>query len=221
VTAPALYRATVQHTRRTPVDHRFRYRTCYWLIDLDRPPRLPRPLRWLGRVDARDHIDVREVLADHGLSAARIVVLTGPRTLGYVFNPISVYWCYDTDNALVAQVAEVHNTYGGRHAYVLRPDPKGRSRADKAMYVSPFHAVDGTYLLRISEPAQTVAVSVTLHRAASSPFVATLHGRREPFTLANVARAWVRFPWASLRVAALIRWQGIRLWRRGLEVQPR
>ena len=219
--APALYRATVRHARRTPVDHRFRYRTYYWLVDVDRPPRLPWGLRWLGRVDPRDHLDVRRVLGDEGLTAARILLLTGARTLGYVFNPISVFWCYDDDGTLVAQVAEVHNTYGGRHAYVLRPDGQGRSQADKAMYVSPFHPVDGSYSLRISEPAETVAVSVTLHRPSGQPFVATLQGRREEFTLANLAHAWVRCPWAPLRVTMLIRWQGIRLWRRGLEVQPR
>lgn len=220
-TAPALYRATVRHARRTPVDHRFRYRTYYWLVDVDRPPRLPWPLRWLGRVDMRDHLDIRSVLLDKGLSAERILLLTGARTLGYVFNPISVYWCYDGGGALVAQVAEVHNTYGGRHAYVLRPDATGSSTVDKAMYVSPFHPVDGSYELRISPPADGVAVSVTLRRPGAQPFVAGLHGRRENFTLANVVRAWVRCPWAPMRVTALIRWQGVRLWRRGLEVQAR
>ena len=219
--APALYRATVRHARRTPVDHRFRYRTYYWLVDLDRPPQLPRGLRWLGRIEPSDHLDVRQLLADEGLTAARIVLLTGARALGYVFNPISVYWCYGADGALVAQVAEVHNTYGGRHAYLLRPDGQGRSHTDKEMYVSPFHPVDGSYSLRISPPGETVAVSVTLHRPSGQPFVAGLQGRREEFTLANLARAWVRCPWAPLRVTALIRWQGIRLWRRGLEVHAR
>ena len=221
VDAPALYVGEVAHVRRSPLVNAFRYRAYWWLVDADRPPRLPRPLRWVARFDPRDHLDVRALLAEHGHHPARLLMLTGARVLGYAFDPITVYWAYAADGTLLAQVAEVHNTYAGRHAYVLHPDAAGRSTVAKAMYVSPFHPVDGHYDIRISAPGEAVSVAVTLRRPTGAPFVATLRGRRRPATLANVALAWLRCPWAPLRVTALIRRQGIRLWRRGLEVQPR
>jgi hypothetical protein len=218
--APALYDVTIRHTRTSPIRNAFRYRSFYWLVDLDSPPLLPRPLRAFARFEAKDHVDVRQSLRDAGVNADRILMLTNARTLGYVFNPISVYWCY-ADDELTAVIAEVHNTYGGRHAYVLRPDANGRAEIDKQLYVSPFYPVDGRYEINVPEPGDRVSVSVTLQRDEGDPFSATMTGERRPATLRSFAGLWWRYPWAPLRVSALIRWQGIRLWRRGLHVVPR
>ncbi len=226
------YDTVVTHARQAPLRNRFRYRTRAWLVDLDRVPRLPRGLRWLARFDARDHLgrsteslrdNVSALLATHGidLTDGRIVMLANARALGHVFNPISVHWCYDRAADLVAVVAEVHNTYGDRHAYLLRPGPDGRVDGwlDKAMYVSPFNAVDGRYRITVSEPTQRVSVCVTLERDGQQPFVATLRGtRRDP---GNVVATAVATAATSLRVSALIRWQGVRLFLRGLRVEPR
>ena len=94
---PALYRATITHLRRGPVVHRFEHGSFFWLVDAECPPPLPWPLRPLARFEPRDHVDIRAVLADHGLRASRVVALTTPRSLGYAFNPLSVYWCYRAD----------------------------------------------------------------------------------------------------------------------------
>ena len=221
VVTPALYDGVVAHARTAPIRNSFRYRASYWLVDIDAPPALPRGLRWLAKFREVDHLDVRTVLAEHGKHADRILMLANARTLGYVFNPITVYWCYDASGERVATVAEVHNTYGQRHAYVLDADADGRARVDKQLYVSPFYPVDGHYELRLPEPGADVSLTVTLHRPDDRPFVATLRATRREPTLANLMRSWVRCPWAPLRVTALIRWQGVRLWRRGLKVQPR
>jgi DUF1365 family protein len=219
---PALAEATVTHVRRGPVSHSFRYRTAYWLFDYDDPPRLRWPLRLVAQFRARDHVDVRAALSREGLGAERIVTLAHAGAFGYVFNPISVHWCYpgDTDTP-VAVVAEVHNTYAGRHAYVLHPDVNGDDTVDKAMYVSPFNATSGRYVIRVSEPGDRIAVSVALHRQPAAPFTATLTARRLPATTANVCRLAARYPFTPLRTSALIRRQGVALWARGLTVQPR
>jgi DUF1365 family protein len=219
-TTPALYDVAIRHTRSAPVRNAFRYRSFCWLIDLDVPPALPRLLRPLARFDERDHLDVRAQLAEAGLTADRILMLANARVLGYVFNPITVFWCYRADD-LVAVVAEVHNTYGGRHAYVLRPDELGHAEVDKQLYVSPFYPVDGRYDIHVPEPGERLSVAVTLRRAGNATFVATMTGDRRPATLRGLLPLWLRYPWAPLRVSALIRWQGIRLWRRGLKVVPR
>ena len=99
-------------------------------------------------------------------------------TLGYVFNPISVFWCYDGTDVRVAVLAEVHNTYGERHTYRLRPDEQRTSDVDKELYVSPFYPVDGHYEIRVSEPGASVSVTVTLRRDNDAPFVASLRGEQ-------------------------------------------
>jgi DUF1365 family protein len=226
------YDTVVTHTRQAPIRNRFRYRTNSWLVDLDNVPQLPRGLRWLARFDAKDHLgrpteslrdNVTSLLGTNGIdiTGGRILMLANARALGHAFNPISIHWCHDASDDLLAVVAEVHNTYGDRHAYVLRPGPDGRvdERLDKAMYVSPFNPVDGHYRIAISEPSERVSVSVTLQRDGQPPFVATLHGTRRRGR--SLMKAAVASAATSARVSALIRWQGVRLYLRGLRVEPR
>jgi DUF1365 family protein len=216
---PVLYSAEVAHTRRTPITNRFRYRASYWLVDYDQLPGSSGLVWRLARFERSDHSDVRALLAEHGITADRILMLAMSRTLGYVFNPISVFWCYDATGRRVAVLAEVHNTYGGRHTYLLRPNESGRSEVNKELYVSPFYPVDGHYDIRVSEPGAFLSVTVTLHRDNGSPFVASLRGERRSASRVNVVRASLAHP--AMRAAILIRWQAMRLWLRGLKVQPR
>ncbi len=213
---PALYEADVAHARLSPLTHRFRYRATYWLVDFDQLPRLRGMARW-GGVRRADHVDIRSVLSDRGIAAARVLMLSGARTFGYTFDPISIFWCYDGANVLTAVVAEVHNTYGERHAYVLAPD--GETVTEKAMYVSPFNPADGTYRIRVSAPTSSVSVRVSLEGAQNEPFVATLRGKRQPLTMRSALSSALRH--SSIRTRVLIQWQALRLWRRGLKVQPR
>ncbi len=231
MTAPAIYRTTVRHTRAEPLRHAFTYRSHSWLVDLDDLPRLPAPLRPLAAFRPRDHLgdparsirdNVGAFLAERGvgLRDGRVLMLASPAVLGYVFNPISVYWCY-SGRDLAAVVLEVHNTYGDRHAYLVTPDEVGRARTEKALYVSPFNDVDGHYEVAVPEPGERVDVRVRLHRPGRPPFVATLAGRAAPATTGRVLRTFLAQPLEPLRVSARIRWQGIRLWARGLPVRPR
>ncbi len=228
---PAVYRVDVGHSRTERGRHRFRYRHSMWLVDLDALPELPRGARWLARFDARDHIgdpsstwraNLDTYLAEHGvdLDGGRILALTSPRSGGYVFNPLTVYWCHDRSGAPAAVVAEVHNTYGGRHCYLLRPGPDDRDTAAKAFYVSPFFTVDGHYEIHCPEPAEQVDVSVTLHREGRPVFTARVAGKREDAGRSVLAMA-LRRPLTSHRVMALIRFEGVRLWLRRVPVVPR
>jgi DUF1365 family protein len=198
--------------------NRFRYKVSYWLVDFDDLPRRRGLVGRLVRFDRSDHCDVRALLEERGVRADRILMLAMARSFGHVFNPISVFWCYD-EGQRVAVLAEVHNTYGKSYTYFLEPGEKDIFTVEKMMYVSPFYPVDGQYDIRVSEPTSSVSVSVTLRRENDSPFVATLHGERQNARLASLVRRSLRRP--ALRVAFLIRWQAFRLWRRGLRVQPR
>ena len=164
----ALYRTRITHLRRAPVHHYFEHRGYSWYVDVDELPQLPRWLRPFARFDARDHFWTGAGRTTHCVNAStrslpndgidlaggRITALMQARVLGYVFNPLSLYWCHDADGVLRHIVAEVHNTYGGRHAYLLPPDGDRPAMVRKRLYVSPFNAVDGYYLVRAPEPGR-------------------------------------------------------------------
>ena len=230
--APALYECTLRHLRQGPVRNDFSYRTHLWLVDLDDLPQLPLILRPIATFRSADHAgnpvaglrkNVDGYLAEHGvdLQGGRVLMLTAARSFGHVFNPLTVYWCHDARGGLVRVIAEVHNTYGGRHRYLLTPDRAGRAQAAKELYVSPFYPVAGTYRMSLPEPAENLALSIRLDPPSAPPFVAVLRGRRTPATTATVIRAALRQPAPTLLTAARIRWQGIKLYLRGLPVIPR
>ncbi len=161
---PALVAGHVSHRRRGLVGHGFRHRVYQWLVDLDEVPVQPWYLKPFASFKASDHLgdarlpikaNVENYLSLHGIhlgAGGRVVMLANARVLGHVFDPLSVFWCFDGPGALVCIVAEVHNTYGERHVYLLRPDPSGVARTRKAFYVSPFFDVTGDYELRFTAP---------------------------------------------------------------------
>ncbi|MEC4018725.1 DUF1365 domain-containing protein [Streptomyces sp. H27-D2] len=233
---PALYACVVAHVRNRPTRYAFRQRTYMWLVDLDfgldHGSALPRPLRPLARFEARDHFggaapSIRAGLdrylraQDIDLGGGKVRMLTNARVLGHVFNPLTLYWCHDPLGALVCVVAEVHNTYGERHCYLLRTDERGRGSAHKAFYVSPFFPVDGQYRMRLPEPGARLDLTIHLEREGGRPFTATVRGERRPAGPLGLLRAAARHPWPTLAVSIGIRLHGIRLFLRGLPVQPR
>ncbi|MGW1465108.1 DUF1365 domain-containing protein [Streptomyces sp. NPDC002308] len=230
--AAALYPCTIAHVRTRPDRYAFRHRTYLWCIDPDRPPRLPRPLAPLARFDARDHFGgtasgiragLTRFLAAHGveLGDGTVRMLTQARVFGHVFNPLTVYWCHRPDGSPLCVVAEVHNTYGERHAYLLRPGADGVASADKDFYVSPFFPVDGSYRMRLPEPGARLALTIHLERAGGRPFTATVRGTGRPAGPAALLRLAARHPWSTAAVSLAIRFHGIRLLLRGLPVVPR
>lgn len=233
--APAIYRTTISHARRVPVRHSFEYRSYSWYVDVDELPRMPWWLRAFARFRADDHFaapahgSLRDRLnaffAERGVSVpdGRITALLQARVFGYVFNPLSIFWCHDRDGQLRHVIAEVHNTYGERHAYLLPPADLPVVTA-KEFYVSPFNQVDGYYLVQAPRPDGEVDVTVSLHcgQAPALPkFTANLRGERRPATPGQLAIMQLVSPLAPLVVAARIRIQGIKLWRRRLPVVPR
>jgi DUF1365 family protein len=148
-------------------------------------------------------------------------MLASARVLGYVFNPLSVYWCYGPDGDIRCVVAEVHNTYGERHRYLLLPDATGTAETAKEFYVSPFLAMGGRYRIHTPEPGEKLLVSVTLQQGGETPFSAVLRGTRRPGLPQVLVGMLLRHPLAPQRIAASIRRRGIGLWLRGIPVVPR
>jgi len=201
-----------------------------WLVDLDALPEPPWYLKAFASFSPGDHLGdpARSIRAnlDHYLSrngitlgeSSRVVMLANARVLGHVFDPLSVFWCFDTGARLVCIVAEVHNTYGERHVYLLHPDPSGVAGADKALHVSPFFDVSGRYQMRFELTPEVVSSTIYLYRRGALAFTATFRGHPVPATPAAVVGQLIRRPLMPQQVSALIRIHGSWLWLRRLPV---
>jgi DUF1365 family protein len=220
----ALYEGTLMHARRTPRRNIFRYRVSTFLVDLDELPELERRLHLFshnGRnvvsLHDGDHFEGGRLkeqvvsLAGDG-TIERVLMLAQLRVLGYVFNPVSFFWCYRADGSLACMVAELNNTFGERLPEVLRgPDLRYEQR--KRLHVSPFFGLDQSYEYAFSQPGDEVWARIHVRDDdGSCPFTAVLHGRRRELTNASLAGALLRHPLMPLRVTALIHWQALRLW---------
>ena len=226
---PAIVRGSVAHERRTPWRHGLSFRTYEWLIDLDQPL----PTSVFARFLPRDHFGgnspsirsaVETFAREHGASidpGDRILMLASARSLGYVFNPLTVYWCVDQSNRVRWAILEIHNTYGDRHAHVIYPDDNGRAVISKEFYVSPFFTIDGEYHVRLIVSPQRAHASVNLHQNGELVFTASFTGKPVPATRWNFLRAALRTPFATYQTMLRIRIHGIWLWLRRLPVIKR
>jgi uncharacterized protein len=231
MSASAIYEGSVMHRRVTPKHHQFRYRVFALLLDLDELPALHRKLKLFGwnkgafaSFHDRDHGDGKYLRAwlDTQLAQAGIVaegpkrVLCYPRIFGYVFNPLSVWFCYDRTNTLAATIYEVHNTHGERHAYVLRADDT--QTCDKDFYVSPFLSMDCRYSFHIKAPGDDVAIAIAETEGGQPVLHAVFSGERRPLTDRALASALLRHPLMTVKIIAAIHFEALRLWLKGVRV---
>jgi DUF1365 family protein len=233
--------AVTWHGRQGAVRHAFRYSVDYVLIDPDarRGPRLfSRNRLNLASVHDRDHGGApghgagigwaRKTLATRSLTdieECRILLLTQPRFLGYVFNPVS-FWLVYRGEALVAVIAEVSNTYGDRHSYLChRPGFAAIGAGDsttaiKLLHVSPFLEIAGGYDFSFDIRPDRIAIRIAL-RGGPEGLVATLAGKRRRMTSGAILVAAVRRPLGALRTVALIHWEALRLALKGARYRRR
>jgi DUF1365 family protein len=243
----AIYQGSLRHRRFRPRRHEFSYPLFMAFLDVDRLPELMRvsPFaaynRWnWASYHERDHVGdptrpLRARLAAdaaaHGLTLpdGPVFLLTHLRYLGYVFNPVSFFYCYDRDATLRLVLAEVNNTFGESRNYWLSAPDSGSSgrvrryRAPKSLHVSPFMPMTLEYDFAIAEPGARLAVSMrTLDetgRAGGPPlFDATLTLTREPWSRTALHRALRRQPWMTASVIAGIHWEALKLYLKRVPV---
>jgi DUF1365 family protein len=234
----AIYTGSVMHRRLRPRVHRLRYRLFWMLLDLDEIDALDRRLTLFSRnrfnlfsFHDRDHGDgsatplalqVRQRLAAAGMADAGdgIALLTMPRILGYVFNPLSLYFCRDRAGTLRAIVYQVHNTFGERHCYVFPVEGDGAAThaAAKAFHVSPFLGMEMSYAFRVEPPGERVSVAIRGEDGAGPLIVAALSGTRRALTDRALASLLGAYPLMTLKVTAGIHWHALRMLLRGFRV---
>ena len=232
-----IYRGTVRHRRRSPVEHGFTYPLFMMYLDLEELPtlftrrwlwsvRAPAPA-WFRRADylGGSNTDLSEAVRGEAMRltghrpGGPIRMLTHLRYFGFVMNPVTFYYCFAEDGEVVDVIlAEITNTpWNERHTYALRSEQAGGGatgrthRFAKAFHVSPFMPMDQEYTWRFSDPGRGLLVHMANHVGADSVFDATLRLRREEISGATLAGALLRYPWMTARVAVAIYWQALRL----------
>jgi uncharacterized protein len=238
----AVYAGSVMHRRFSPRHHRFRYRAFWFLLDLDELAELARSTRLfscnrlnLFSLHDCDHGDgsaasirgqINTLLRANGVGAAiaRVELFCMPRTLGYVFNPLSVYFCRRQNNSLAAIVYQVHNTFGERHSYVIPVEASGRvvrQQCQKVFYVSPFMDLNLRYDFRITQPGDHISVAIRASNGTSPVMVAVLTARRRDFSDVTLLSALLTMGAITLKVTAAIHWEALRLLSKRIRLRSR
>lgn len=232
---PRLFAGRIMHFRARPMRHQFRYRVAALWLDADAPEDAAANLRLLSverfnlyAFHRRDHGPrdggalrpfVERALERIGAPPpARIMLLSFPRVLGYVFNPLSVYYGYAADGTLQSLVYEVKNTVGGQHAYAARLDAdtmEHRHGAEKRFYVSPFISMEKRYNFTVLPPSDRLALLIKLTDPNGLFLCASWNGAARPLTDAALARLAVTHPFHAQKVIAGIYYEAIRLRLKG------
>lgn len=247
---PGLYVGRLRHVRRAPRAHAFTYPVFHAFLDIDRIPEAMAvsPLtsynRWnWASFQERDHFGdpgqpLRARVAAEAASAGvplpdgRIYLLTNLRYLGYCFNPVSFFYCYDRAGELRTVLAEVNNTFGETCNYWLtdrelvphaggpaEPDAR-RYRTPKVFHVSPFMSLAQEYRWFLAPPGDRLVVHIGVVESGARMLDATLDLRRQPWSAAVIRRTLVRHPWMTAKVVAAIHFEALRLSLRGIRYRP-
>jgi DUF1365 family protein len=236
--ASALYVGRVMHQRLRPRRHKFDYRGFWFVFDLDEIDALARTSKLFSHnrfnifsFHDRDYGDrsgapprayVERQMTQAGMApdGGAIRLLTLPRMLGFVFNPLSVYFIHHPDGGLRAILWEVSNTFGERHSYLIpvadSEAPAIRQSCAKRLHVSPFLDMDMTYRFRVIPPAERMTVTITGSDVDGAMIVAAMSGARKPFGDRELFRAFASVPFMTLKVMLAIHWEALRIWLKGV-----
>ncbi|MDJ0807000.1 MAG: DUF1365 domain-containing protein [Gammaproteobacteria bacterium] len=228
--ASRVVRGSVMHRRHRPRENRFVYPVFFLLIDLNELNSLQ---SWLFGVNRwrplafhfTDHGDgneprqwIRQELDRCGITDCNgpVLVQTFPRLFGLVFNPVSFWYCLRPDNSVGAIIAEVNNTFGDRHCYVLQANRStgdyNAVMADKQMYVSPFYPVSGEYRFHFNVDFSAPLVRIDYLDEGQLQLNTAIWGKARHFSSKTLLLALMRQPFMTLGVIARIHWQALRLW---------
>jgi DUF1365 family protein len=226
-----MYYSSIMHHRLKPKAHRFTYRIANLLLDLDELSYLDKYLTGfsynkagLFSVYDKDYVTtenhtlkqhVQALLTQQGCTTAkRVELLCIPRNLGYSFNPLCIFFCYDNNNHLYATLYQVSNTFGQKHIYFIEGQNEHRlnHQANKVFFVSPFIDMDCQYQFHINPPDKTLRVLIKQEDSEGPLLNATLIGKSTPLTSKALFTLCLRLPFFTYKVIVGIHWEAFRLW---------
>lgn len=251
----AIYFGNVMHCRLLPFRHRFVYRVFSVFLDIDQIDEVAGKCRLFSH----NRFNLFSVMdADHGAADGtrlrpwvdaqlqiagisqppehRVFMLCFPRLFGYVFNPLTVFFCFNAREELFALIYEVRNTFGGKHAYTVNIDAGPTTSAatatdqsaslfthqlQKKIHVSPFIGMDMVYRFRLRVPGEKLSVMIRENAPEGELLIAVLTGTQRQFTDSTLIKAFFLYPLMSLKIIAAIHFEALRLWRKGAKPVPR
>lgn len=235
VTTPQLLYATVMHQRRFPKPNQFQYRVYYLVLPLPSPPignwMVGFCAKDLGDRTGHDPAQWAMTLLKHAhldTPITQLTLLTMPRVLGYVFNPVSFYLGTDSSQQLRVVLCEVHNTFGEQHTYICAHADGAPIQstdwldAQKVFHVSPFLTRDGSYRFRFDFTFPKVGIWIDYYDPnGNQQLITSLVGCTSPLTPHQLRVAFWQHPLVTLKAIAMIHWQAIRLFIKGVRYQPK
>lgn len=238
------YKGMVSHRRLRPKEHRLAYAMTSMLVDIDELPQLDHQSRlfaWNRFAPVsfydKDHgprdgsplrpwIEQQLQAAGIDLEGGRISLLCYPRLFGYVFNPLSIWYCYHQDGSPRTIMYAVNNTWHEQHCYLIPVDADGnpdhagmlRHSCDKDFFVSPFMPMEARYDFAISQPGKRCKIGIRLHQNNDTLLTATFTGHRQAFDRATLWRLAAGTPFMTLKVMAGIHWEALKIWLKGMKI---
>ena len=228
-----IYNGVVTHTRFKPVKHFLKYKTFSFYIDLDEIKKLDKdnPIFSYNKFNIfsfydKDHGDrngkplkvwVLDSLKKFNINENinKIKLLCYPRILGYVFNPLSIFYCYE-ENSLKAIFYEVKNTFNEQHTYIFKvKDNKIDQKCKKRFYVSPFMDMDTYYNFKLLNPNKKLSVSIIQTDKDDVVLTAVQTGTRKEFTFKQLITNFFRYPLMSIKIISAIHFEALLLWKKG------
>jgi len=239
-----LYRCRVVHNRFVPKPHKFSYRVYMFYLDLDELDAMTRQVKMVSRnrfnifgFYDQDHIkyqrwdgqDTKSKLMAYlrtngiDLEGGRVYLLTYLRTLGYVFNPVSFYFCYDKTGEQQYAIAEVGNTYGEMKLFLLSDIKDGQAYKNevKNFYVSPFIDLDASFNFKLNFPGERLSLFIDDYKEGQRIIATSLVGERQPLNDSRLLKNFLYFPLITIKVIGMIHWQAFLLWLKGLNYHPK
>ena len=233
----SIYNGTVIHKRFKPKMHFFKYKVFSLLIDLSELDILDKRINFFsynkfnlisffdkdhGERDGSSLIKwVKKNLTDNQIDTEhiRIKLLCYPRILGYVFNPLSIFYVYNNDEKLISILYEVKNTFGEQHTYIFKVENDNllQHNCVKKFHVSPFIEMDCNYFFRILKPAEKISVIIDQYQSNEKILYASQDGKRSEFTSSELIKSYLKHPLMTFKIISAIHFEAFKLWTKGIK----
>jgi len=233
-----IYNGTVIHKRFKPKEHFFKYKVFSLLIDLSELESLDKKISFFslnkfnlisfyekdhGNRDGSSLIEwVKFNLNENKINSKNIKIklLCYPRIFGYVFNPLSVFFIYNSDDQLISILYEVKNTFGEQHTYIFRVEEKNnlfQHNCEKKFHVSPFIEMNCKYFFRILKPSEKISVIIDQYDQEDKILYASQDGKRTDFTSSQLIKSYIKHPLMTFKVILAIHFEAFKLWAKGIK----
>ena len=234
----SIYNGTVIHKRFKPKKHFFKYSVFSLFIDLSELNQLDNSIKFFSfnkfnliSFFEKDHGDrdgssliewVKKNLKENNISSENIKIklLCYPRIFGYVFNPLSVFFIYNSKNKLISILYEVKNTFGEQHTYIFKVEDDlnlFQHNCSKKFHVSPFIEMNCNYFFRILKPGEKISVIIDQYHSNEKILYASQDGKRADFNSKELLKSYLKHPLMTFKIISAIHYEAFKLWTKGIK----